>query len=125
VYAAVRLLYSDGQSKPQFPPLVGHLNTSEHKRVPLLNLWPLEWVEHDDRDLAPLAVLWHPVLLVVRHGSMTLRGFEAVKCHGSPRRWAAQKWICDVMDLELARKQLRPDPRFGEVKPWSGYASNP
>jgi hypothetical protein len=123
VYAAVRLLYRDGvQTKPQAP-LVGQLNTSEHKRVPLLNLWPLPWVEHDNRDLVPLAVLWHPVLLVVRHGSMTLRGFEAVERGGGSRRWAAQKWLCDVMDLAQAQNFIRPDPQIGELKPWAGYAS--
>jgi hypothetical protein len=71
--------------------------------------------------LAPLAVLWHPVLLVVRHGSMTVRGFEAIRCPGTSRRWVAQKWLCDVTDLEGARNHLRPDARIGELKPWAGY----
>jgi hypothetical protein len=117
VYSAVQLLYRDGvQIKPQNPPLVGQLITDKHKQVPRLTLWPLEWTEFGCQDLHPLAVLWHPVLVVVRNDSMALRGFEAIS-KGPVRRWAAQKWLCDVMDSQRAREFLRPDPRFGELNP--------
>jgi hypothetical protein len=108
VHAAVQLLYRDGvRIAPRLPPLVGQLITGEHRRVPQLTLWPLEWVECDCRDLEPLAVLWHPAIVVVRHGQMTLRGLEGVS-NGSARRWAAQKWLCDVLDAQRARDYLKP-----------------
>jgi hypothetical protein len=108
VYAAVHLLYRDGvQIKPQNPPLVGQLITDRHKQVPRLTLWPLEWTEFGCQDLQPLAVLWHPALVVVRNDSMCLRGFEAIR-KGAHRRWAAQKWLCEVMEVQRARDYLQP-----------------
>ena len=108
VYAAVQLLYRDGVYVRRSEPLIGQMFAERHKGVPLLRLWPLEWTDATS-PLQPLAELWQPALVTVQQSSICFRGLEAIR-RGPGRRWAAQKWLCDVMDAQLARARRDPDP---------------
>ena len=100
VHAAIQLLYSDGIAGRRSEPLIGQLFLEQYKGVPLLRLWPLEWTDSTS-PLKPLAELWHPVLVAVQYDSICLRGLEACP-RGPTRRWASQKWLCDVLDAQRA-----------------------
>src|SRR4051812_16625350 len=66
VFVRVELLYRDGfKTKPQWPPLVGQLQSGFSKQAPVVNLWPLEWVANAPASHPPLATLWQPVLVRV------------------------------------------------------------
>ena len=84
--------------------------------VPVLRLWPLEWVQSGPWSGEALAVLWQPQLCGVLFDSLVFRGLEATT--GSPRQWLAQKWLCEVLDPLRARNYERPDLRFGQVRPF-------
>jgi hypothetical protein len=117
MHAAVKLLYRDGvKIHPQWPPLLGQLQSGWHKTVPLLYLWPMEWVASADAGHRPLAVLWHPELVRVGHSELVLRGYEGI-ARGHTRRWCTQKWVCEVLDVHRARDYLGADRRFGEIQP--------
>lgn len=110
------MLYREGvKIKPAFPPLVGQMISGREQDVPVLRLWPVDWVLNTTIAPPPLAMLWHPVFGGVGHNDIVVRGLEAVR-KGDMRRWTTQKWLCDLLDYQRARDYFKPDCRVGELK---------
>jgi hypothetical protein len=112
VYTAVQLLYRDGVYVRNSQPIIGQIFSDRYKGVPILRLWPLEWKDSTS-PLKPLAELWHPALVNIRHDAFCLRGVEAIQ-KGPTRRWASQKWLCDFLNYQQARARLEPDRRISQ-----------
>jgi hypothetical protein len=91
--------------------------TGMHQQATVLYLRPLEWTDSTS-PLEPLAMLWHPVCVAVGYDNLCFRGLEAVPRERG-RRWAAQKWACEVLSHQQARARLEPDKRYGELKAWA------
>lgn len=116
MHAAVRFSYRDGTKlATASAPLVGQVMSDVVHGVPVLRLWPVDWVQSGPWSGKELALLWQPQLCSVLFDSFVFRGLEATTHH--PRQWLAQKWLCEVLDPLRARNYERPDLRFGEVTP--------
>ncbi len=105
MFVEVRVLYREGIAARDVHPVVGQIFSARHKNVQVLYLRPLDWVHHESTPTEPLAILWHPVCVVVNYDSMCFRGVEAVR-KGAMRRWTTQKWVCDVLDAQRARGRM-------------------
>lgn len=104
MYVAAHLLYRDGAKVPGRPrPLVGQLYTDSRQRCPVMYLHDLQWRENAPNNYPPLAILWQPVLVRLGHSDLLLRGYEACT-RGRTRWWAAQRWLCDVLDAQSAAR---------------------
>ena len=87
-------------------PVVGQIFSDRLKDVPVLLLRPVEWVHHESTRTEALAILWHPVCVAVSDGTLCFRGVEAT-ARGPSRRWASQKWLCEVLDAPRARARVQ------------------
>lgn len=116
MFAAVQFTYRDGTKlNSALPGVVGQLVSDRVQGIALVHLHRLEWLANAPQG-HPLATLWRPEFCGVTHDSFILRGLQLAP--GTPRRWMAQKWICEVLDQPRARMRLaEPDRRFGAIEP--------
>ncbi len=116
MHAAVELLYRDGTKiVPQWPPLVGQIESGKIKTSEVLFLWPLHW-SFSYVGATPLAVLWFPEHGYVQNRTLFYKGMHCTKKNGK-RVWTAQNWRCEVIDAKSAATYLDPPKTMGAITP--------
>lgn len=98
----LRAWYRDGVlvRMPRDQP--GQIISDRVGSVPVLHLQEVEWVHNTKWPRPPLCTLWQPVMVGIGHSNIVVRGFELIEKSGT-RRWALQKWTCDVTTFQHAR----------------------
>lgn len=115
-HAAVELLYQDGTKiTPQWPPLIGQIESGKVKNAEVLFLWPLKW-SFSYVGLTPLAMLYKPEHGYVQNRTLFYIGMEC-KVRNGKRIWSAQNWRCELLDAKSAATYLDPPKTHGETKP--------
>jgi hypothetical protein len=102
VFVEVQFLYREGIATRTMPRVIGQIFSDRCRNVPVLLLRPLGWTQNQSTKTEPLATLWHPACVAIGYDSVCFRGMESVP-QGTGRRWVSQKWLCDVLDYQLAR----------------------
>jgi hypothetical protein len=123
MYAAVQRLYRDGVKASQ-PYIVGQLESDMVRGVPILRLWDVDWVRNVHQwHRPPLAKLWRPVFGGMGYTHIVFAGLES---QGAPprRRWLAQRWSCEIIDPQRARRYF-DGPPTGEVPRSPSMAASP
>lgn len=107
MFASVSFSYRDGTHLEwSRPPAIGQLVSESAQGVQVLHLYSVDWLANAPRG-RPIASLWRPEFCGVSVSNVVLRGLE--QAPGKPRRWLAQKWLCEVITATSARERLKPE----------------
>ncbi len=122
--ARIYLGYVDGVAQTSAEcgqPIYGQIVSECVKGRQVLELWPFDFPlsAKAESSVKPLRMLWEPRVSGFMQTQFGLSGLECI-VDGSRRRWLAQRWLCEPMDLAGILRNLNA-PRTHGIIP--GHAS--